>query len=415
MFKKVYYLLKSSERYFKTDMMYLAKGGFWLSVGYGISTLSGLVLTIVLGNLLPQDVYGQYKFVISTIGVIGAFTLTGLGPSTIRSVAKGFEGTFKIATKTFLKWGVLTFLISLGVAIYYFINDNNILAICMLILGSLWPPLVSMSLYNPFLVGKKEFKTKTFYGIFQNTIPALSIIITVLLTESVVLIILIYFLSSVITTILLYFQTLRKYKPNNLVDPDGLTYGKHLSLMDILGILSLYLDKILVFHYLGAVQLAIYAFALAMPRQIQSLNKILKSLIFPKISNRKVEELKKSIPEKATKVFVVAVAIVAIYIFISPYIYKYIFPQYIDSILYSQVFSLSLLFFPGMLFNQTLIAHMRKKELYFLKTFTPTLRILLFLVLLPLYGIWGAIFSILVTDLIKFILQIVLFKRIKST
>lgn len=39
---RIYKLLRWSQRYTRTDMVYLAKGGTWLSLAQGVATLAGL-------------------------------------------------------------------------------------------------------------------------------------------------------------------------------------------------------------------------------------------------------------------------------------------------------------------------------------------------------------------------------------
>ena len=41
---KTYNLLRWSEKYTKTDMVYLAQGSFWLSLGYGANIVKGLAI-----------------------------------------------------------------------------------------------------------------------------------------------------------------------------------------------------------------------------------------------------------------------------------------------------------------------------------------------------------------------------------
>jgi len=404
-------LLRWSERYTKTDMVYLAKGGSALSFGYVVSMIVGLLFAIGLANFLPKDVYGQYSFVLSLAGIIGAFTITGLGTATTRAVAQGYEGTLHKSFLSYMRWGALTFLISSAGALYYYINENYTLALSLLIVGSLSPIAASSSLYNAYLTGKKKFTTKAIYNVIQNILPPIAILSVAYVSENVVYIILTYFLSTALIGGLLYVRTLQAFKPNKETNDETIGYAKHLSLMDILGSISLHIDKVLVFHYLGAVQLAIYTFAITVPRRLQSFNKILKTLVFPKIAEQSLESIRKNIAQKAFLLFLGAIGITAAYIFAAPYIFTYLFPQYTDSIIYSQFFALTLLFFPSMLYNQTLLAHMRKKELYIIKISAPILRIVLLLILLPLYGIWGAISAILLTRLIEFILQLVLFYR----
>jgi len=58
---KIYRLLRRSEKYFKTDMVYLAHGGFWLTLGQIISSAASFLLAIAFANLLPKETYGTYK------------------------------------------------------------------------------------------------------------------------------------------------------------------------------------------------------------------------------------------------------------------------------------------------------------------------------------------------------------------
>lgn len=71
--------LRHSEKYFKTDMVYLAKGGFWLTTGQGVASLASLVLAIAFANLLPKEAYGNYKYILAVVGVLTLFGLTGIG------------------------------------------------------------------------------------------------------------------------------------------------------------------------------------------------------------------------------------------------------------------------------------------------------------------------------------------------
>ena len=75
-----YRLLRKSERYFKTDMVYVARGGFWVTAGNIVSALAAFGLAVAYANLLPKESYGTYKYILSLAGIIGAFSLTGLAP-----------------------------------------------------------------------------------------------------------------------------------------------------------------------------------------------------------------------------------------------------------------------------------------------------------------------------------------------
>jgi len=407
--EKVYKLIRWSEKYTKTDMVYLTSGGFWMTVGHFIAILSGLGLSIVMANFVPQTDFGNYKFVLSIFGIIGAFALTGIGTSISRSVAKGFDSAFKKGFKVHLKWSVILLLMSFVVSIYYFLNDNNSLGLSFLIVGSLSPFMTSFSLYGNFLLGKKDFRRKAFYNSFQNLLPAIAVAITALVTNNPVIFILVFFVFNTATVAILFFKTSKLISKDN-GENESTSFGKHLSLMNILGTLVSHLDKVLIFHFLGAAAVAVYTFAIMPPKNIQSFSQILKQLMLPKLAEKNIEEIKKVVIEKMIKLFGISLLIFLAYYFLAPLIYMYIFPQYIEAIEFSRIFAVVILFTPNILLSQTLVAHAKKKALYISKIVPPIIDIILLLILLPIYGIWGALISTLVFEITRMASLFLIFK-----
>ena len=57
---RIILLLRKSEKYTKTDMVYLFSGGSWLVVGQIISSVSALALAVLFANLARVSIVG-YK------------------------------------------------------------------------------------------------------------------------------------------------------------------------------------------------------------------------------------------------------------------------------------------------------------------------------------------------------------------
>src|SRR5690606_14131318 len=65
--------LRQSEKYTKVDMVYLASGNFWLTTNRVVGIGTGFMLTLAFANLLPPEIFGQYKYILALAGIIGAF------------------------------------------------------------------------------------------------------------------------------------------------------------------------------------------------------------------------------------------------------------------------------------------------------------------------------------------------------
>src|SRR3989344_2361288 len=388
-------LLRSSESFFRADMVYLAKGGSWLSGGQAINMAVGFAMSIAFANLLPQESFGTYKFILSAVALIGIFSFIDMGTAITQAVARGFGNSLRQGFWANLKWSLGVSVAGLMLSLYYYVHSNALLSFSFLLAGILVPLTASASLYGAYLLGKKDFKRSTLYGVIRNVVPALALIGTLFLTQSLLAIITVYFVSALLVTAILYRATLRAYRNENKdEDPEIVSYAGHLGVMGVIGQVAGNLDKILLFHYLGAAPLAIYAFAIAPVEQLQGGKKILNSLILTKLSERPFPELQKSALYRVSMLAVYATLLIGAYVLVVPYFYAFFYPQYMDSVFYSQIYALTLFGIIGSVLESHLVAHKKKRELYLERTIIPVLQMGLFFICIPLFGLMGLMIAL---------------------
>src|SRR3989344_6998199 len=189
-------LLRWSEKYVKTDMVYLARGGFWLLVGQGTIMLSGLIMSVVLANLVPKEVYGTYNFIMSGAAIISAFTLIGMNSAIIRTTVRGSEGALRAGVRVQLRWSIAIVFAGAALSAYYYLNDNITLALSFLIVGCLSPFLGAFGLTKSYFIGKQLFRESAMFGLWRRFIPVAAILATVLLTQNPIVIVFVYFTSN---------------------------------------------------------------------------------------------------------------------------------------------------------------------------------------------------------------------------
>lgn len=412
--QKAYNVLRSSERYTKTDMVYLAKGGFWLTLTRIIATITGLISTLALANFLSKDDFGLYKYVLSLAGIAAAFSLSGVGTAITQSAARGFHGALKFGFKAATRYGWLTTVVALAMAGYYAWNDHTMLAWSMFVVALLQPLAQNAILWSPYLTGLRRFDVETKLSSVNAIVPTIVVVATAWLYPTPLAIVIAWFVSTSVTAYICYRKTLSGHTENNNVDEGMLSYSKHLSFMAIFGTISFQLDRVFVFHYAGAAALAAYSVALAGPQQVRYLSKVMATMALPKLANRDIGTLKRTLHRKALLVFLGSVAIVAALWVALPFVMPFVFPDYPEAIFLSQLFSLVILFFPSVLYQQALVAHVKTRELYYLNIGAPVVKLVSLVVFVPLYGAIGAICAILAMETARIIAVLILFSNAKE-
>ena len=396
----------------RTDISYLTTGGFWLTLAQATTALSTLILSVAFANLLTPEVYGAYRYVLAVAGLLVAFSLTGLYTALTRAVSQNFEGALRESFYSSLRWGMVIFLIALMMSGYYYWQNNLTLALSMLLVGISQPLINSGNLIYAYFNGTKNFKASASFHAVKTLVPMGLLLLALLYSDSALLLLTVFFAANAVMALGLYVVVLKKYQPNEERDSITLPYGKHLSVMNFLNIVSAHIDKVLVFQFLGAAELALYAFAVAIPEQIKTSFKNIGFLALPKFSRQaSLKEINKTLIHKSLLFGAVLLGITGVYILATPFIYNLLYPQYPEAILFSQVFALSFLAAVGTLPVSAMQAQMERRLLYIFNIVTSATHITLLFVLLSFYGLWGVIFARIIARFFNACLAFILIRK----
>lgn len=403
--------LRWSQKYTRTDMAYVIKGGFWLTFSRAaVSTVSFLTM-VVFAHFLSKENYGTYQFVVSGLGLFSIFTLSGINTSLVKSIAQRKEGSFRPAVKEKMKWGLIGTFLSLGLAGWYFLHGNNLLTMAFLMVAIFVPFKETFSVFAAFWTGRKKFDPQAKYQAISATLSAIVLIPTIYLTDNVIVIVAVFLAGHTFFDWLFYRKTISQLS-NDEQDPTTISFGKNLTLMNALSTAAGYLDKIIVWQFLGAAPVAIYTFAQLPIQKITNLLPI-SVLSLPKLSENKIDKKrKKGIISKFLWLSIFTISAAMVLALIAPFLYKLIFPRYIESIKYFQALSALIALSPFLLLNATLIAEMKEKALYIINTGVPLIKIILFFIFIPHFEIWGIIVAILISEILRGLLTLHFFLKI---
>jgi O-antigen/teichoic acid export membrane protein len=395
----IYKSLRKLEPHAKTDMVYATKSGFWLVTNQVFGALVSLVLSILFAHFLSKETFGIYKYIISLAGIATAFSLTGVNAAVIRGVAQGYDGVLKQSIRVQALWCIPQFLFSFVLALYYFYNGNSVYGICFIIICIASPITGIANTYTAFLNGKKDFRTFTFFNMGSNALYFVAMATISIWSADVILLITGYFVSVMIANTYFCWRALYRYpRANNLTRTEDMPYAKSLSVMNIGSTIAQHVDNIVIFHFMGSAQLAIYSFATIIPERIRSMFGIISTAALPKLAEKNADETtarrtRAGIRPKVFRLILLAIVIIILYIVAAPYIFYMLFPQYAGSIVYSQVFSLCILVIASYIPVPALFAGRKQKELNIINVGLPVARIIVSIGAIIIFGIWGAIFT----------------------
>ena len=402
----------------KLDLNYFIKNSIWWTVGEFLVSLLSFLTLVIFGYTIPQKTYGTYQYVISIVSLVAISCLPGMRKAVVSMVAKKQESFIFPASKEVGKWSLLGISALLLISSWYFFHQNYILAVSFFIAALFFWPIRIFNLAFDFWQGKELFHFERKNYVLINLGEAVIFIPVLFLTNNLLVILLAYFLSRNLFRGIFYFYTLRHVSTLTSqfkkIFKKPLSFGKHLTFLNLLDSIANQIDKIMMWHFGGSLTTAVYSFAQMPAQKIQELIPI-APLLLPRLSKISLQNNKKKLLKVFLLLMLLIIPITVLVIKLAPFFYKVFFPKYNSALPYFQILSLGLLFVPFSLFHTALFAKMDSKSLFYISLAKNLSKILLFFALVPIYKIWGGVISILIARFIEsFLVAFFFFKTNRS-
>ncbi len=405
-------LLRRSERYVKTDTVYLIRSGFWSNLGTITVSLGSLVLYIVFSHFVSKEDYGTYQYLLSVGAIIGAFTLTGMNSAVTRAVAQGYEGALRQSVQIQMKWNIVPLLGSWVLGGYYLFHHNLTLGWGLVLIGIFVPINNTLNTYTALLGGKKDFRRAFLFGLWWNIPYYIAVSVAAYYFKAALILLAANLITQCIGLFVAYRHTLRAYTPNKQTDPGAMRFGNHLSVMGLFGSIANQADNILVFHFLGPAQLALYSFATAIPSRIGSLFKFIPNAALPKFAERTPAEIRVGFARRLALGTLVSIFFALGYILVARFIFTIFFPAYLAAVPYSLLYAFSLASLMSGVVMTALTAAGNMRSLYIYNVVSPLLLLGMQFSGIIFFGLWGLIAGRVLAEFLLFLFLCVLYWRI---
>ncbi len=383
--------------YTGTDNVYIAKQGFWASVPYIISTILSAALVVAFANLLPKEIYGTYRYILSIAGLLSFLTLTGMNTAITRAIAQGVRGLLAWSIHVQLRFNTLYAFAGMIGAGYYWLHGNTVLSGGLLIMAVTFPFSTALTSYGAHLAGKKDFRRAAHYAILSSIFFSALVLTALLFTDNIPLLVLAYTMGVLIPSAFFYFRTVKEDTgpiASIAQRNEALRYSTHLSVVPIIAVIAQYLDKILLFQSLGAVELAVYALAQAMPERMKGLAKSAGSILLPKLSERSLKEIRPIFYQRLALGMMLGLLCFGLYWFTAPFIFKIFLPSYLDSLSFSRVLMGSLILaIPFNYIGAVFRSQKMLRAIYLSGIIARTPTIILYFALGLTWGVWGMVWA----------------------
>jgi O-antigen/teichoic acid export membrane protein len=332
--EKLSVLIDRCEKYIGTDLTYLASGGLWLLLAQGVASISAFVVTVTLANTLSLHAFGEYRFILAAVPLLSLFALPGVNIALTSAMAKKTRPNLQSIAKEKMKWGLIGTLVSFSIAGYYFLQDAHVLALGFCVAGLFTPLVETFFIYSFFYKGKRDFKTASLYESISYVIQALLMVTAVLYVQNPIWLIFFFLFGQTVTRMFFFFRTTsqtRELQESETETAQTILNSKKFSFVHILTVLSLQIDKILVWHFLGSEALAIYIVIFMLPSEITRLLNFVPQLAFVKFANHdwSKQSEHRAFNRKITLWSLFLILVSGMYIPLSQILISTVFPQYV--------------------------------------------------------------------------------------
>lgn len=373
------------------DVRSMAKNATIVTVSYGISILRGLVTGYLVARLFPRELYGQYQFILSSVGAVGVIGLPGIINSLNRAVARGEKGVILPTAR--IQFAIASIAACILLATIPFLPTERQSLWPLFLLTALLFPVqqTASSIYTAVTVGKVKFDLALKANIIWSSITVLCVLGIIFFKPSAVLLYTVMTAVPALTYLWFSRSEIEAVTPEPKVN-HIIKYGIQLTLISLPISLSWYVDKLMISALFGLNQLAVFTVGILIPEQMKTFAKELLPVSFAaqargENTSKRRQRLIVAVV-RATLIFSIGIAV---YIAAAPWIYGFFFPNYPEAVFLTQLAAAMLIVQPSSLLTQYLEAQAMLPELRRTQWISAGVFVLSLVTLIPAFGLPGAV------------------------
>ncbi len=326
-----------TQRFTKTDNIYLARSGFWIALATIVANVLGMVLAVSFARLSTKEVFGQYQGILALIDTFLILSFPAINTALMEAVAKGNEGSVWLALKKRFTYSFLGSLVFLLLAIYahYFYGDL-MLTLALFAVAIFFPVYIISNTIFSYYYAKKQIRFPQIYQILIRLLVVGGLVGAIIFWNNVFAIVTAFLLLNGLMNLILLWYFKKTAKTTGGSDTNIVKYGWKLTGANLIPEFLNNFDKLAISFFLGAEPLAIYTIAEKIPNAIKGFFKSFSAIFFPKlVFLNKNNFLNKF---KNIYLYLAFVAIAVLTVLFLPIVIPLLFgPNYQDSIFIGQL------------------------------------------------------------------------------
>lgn len=356
---------------------------------------AGFAASVLWVHTFDKQTYGRYQLIIAATTVIASFCLTGLNDATLISSARKQDGNLASIVRLRLIAALLGALVIAGWGVLRYHDDDTML-LGFAFAALLFAPIQLQPIWQAFTNGKQRFRllttgqialaTASLAGVAAFTIAGASS------PDALPWVILVS--QGLLVAVGLWLHvTLRALVETTDRDPTIVRYGHHVTAASLLGWVFVS-DRLIVGEVLDAGDVAILAVAILLPAQVKIFFSAFEQVFLPKVTA--AESVRAAwiyMRPRLFRLWLAYTALGAVGFVVLPFAMPLVFPErYDEAIPYAQGLWLATCLSSPFTFLASILNSQRDTRFLYLKNLaSPGITLALFAILIPPFGLDGAV------------------------
>jgi O-antigen/teichoic acid export membrane protein len=345
---------------------------------------------------LSKESFGEYHFILSCVGLVSIFGFKGLNNSVMQAIARGYSGTFRKAVKVAFAGSLTGSFILFVLAYGYYLTEELTLTFGFTIAGILFPFVHGLLQWKSIYMGKEEFRDYFLHNSLMLLLMYFFIVTGVLIFPETLLVPLsVILVAPAIQNIWLTIINYRNISSDEKVERGNIKYGVKTTFYTSFYIISMHIDKLLLFLFLSPTVLASYVAADRIAALFTNITQDLSVVLAPKFARNDSFSNKL---DRYLKIFVFIYGVIIVFFSYAllPTIITFLFGNnYIDSIPYAQALLCSVAIGNIAILKFRFIrSKIDSISFRNITVYTSIGRIVASISLIPWLGVWGAVISV---------------------